>query len=291
MHHKLLRVVAKTAVIGGIATLGLGSAQTALASTSVPVGCTTPDLIAAMGSATGSILDLAWNCTYVLTGTLTPTALGDTLTIVGHHSTIQRSRADGTASFTILTVGDEGNLTLKDVNIDNGGGSSTADGGAINNAGTVTIDRGTFSYNHAETEGGAIYSDGTLTVHNAVFARNASDDGGAIYIADGDPTVYGSNFRQNRAEYGGAIDNNGDLTISKTWIILNHATDQGGGVYSDGTLTADSDAIAANTADGGGGIYKDGGTVTLTYTLVMRNVPDNCEPADAVADCPSFPFF
>jgi predicted outer membrane repeat protein len=289
MHHKLLRAVAKTAVIGGIATLGLGSAQTALATTSVPVGCTTSDLTSAMGSPTGSTLDLAQGCTYVLTSTLTPTALSDTLTIVGHHSTIRRSRVGGTASFTILTVGDEGNLALKGVNVSNGGGSSTADGGAISNGGTVTIYGGIFSDNHSETEGGAIYSDGTLTVHDTLFTKNGSDDGGAVYVADGDAAVDSSTFRDNTAEYGGAIDNKGDLTIGHSGLDLNNASDQGGALYTDGTLAVEDGAIIGNTADAGGAIYKDGGTVTLTGTVILVNVPDNCEPA--ITGCPVVPFF
>jgi predicted outer membrane repeat protein len=302
MHLKLLRAAAAVAVLGGTATLGLGSTQAALAgpTTTVLVPCSTSSLVTDMTSpANDTVLILAPGCTYWLTATL-PRVM-HTLTIVGHQSSIVRSYADDTASFSIFSVGSaDGNLTLINVNVRNGGGDE-GDGGAIHlDPGTVTIHGGTFSDNNTTEYGGAIYNlHGTLTVDGATFTGNssgwggaiysendestatlnhdtfignhASDEGGAIYNEDNDMTIGGGNFRYNTSHYGGAIYNDFDLTISDTLFSMNSASDEGGAVYNADTVTIDGSLITVNRAtDGGGGIYNDD-TVALDGSLITVN--------------------
>src|SRR5215472_13403166 len=122
MHPNLLRASARIAVFGGIVTLGLGSTQMALARpTSTFVPCSTSLSTAISDADTGAVLTLAPGCTYWLTAGL-PT-IRKTLTIVGHHSSITRSYADDTPSFSIFSVRPGGNLTLDHVNIRNGDGN------------------------------------------------------------------------------------------------------------------------------------------------------------------------
>jgi len=287
MHHKFLRGAATVAIIGGTVTFGLGSTQTAVASPTPPtfVPCGTSLSTAISDADTGAVLVLAPGCTYWLTETGLP-MINKTLTIVGHDSSITRSYADDTPSFTIFSVCYGGNLTLDNVNVRNGDGNDN--GGAISNVnGIVTINGGTFSDNHAADYGGAIYSDdgtGTVTINGATFKGNgASAEGGAIYNdAGATVTIHGTTFIDNHAtDNGGAIYNDSNLTATHARFALN-AADHGGGVYNDdgGTISLTGGLIMFNRAfeaDGGGGVYNgDGGAATLTGVILMFNTPDNC---------------
>jgi predicted outer membrane repeat protein len=304
MNIRLPRTAARIAVFGGIAALGLGSTQAALASPPPPpstfVPCNTSLSTAITDADTGAVLTLAPNCTYWLTETGLP-VITKTLTIVGHNSSVTRSYADGTPSFSIFSVHDRGNLTLDDVNVRNGNGDDN--GGAISNVNSfVTINGGTFSGNDG-ADGGAVYNDdgdGTLTVNDATFNDNdASEDGGAIYNVDGSSvtihggtfsdndatdnggaiyndhtlTVDGATFARNSGDNGGAIYSyNDDPAINGGTFSQNYATDEGGAVYNDGIMTVTHAMMDLNTAEYGGAVYNDDdGTITLTGDMVMFN--------------------
>jgi predicted outer membrane repeat protein len=302
MHRKLLRTAAGVAVCGGIVTLGLGSTQAALASPPAPtfVPCPASLSTAINNASTGAVLALAPGCTYWLTETGLP-VISKELTIVGHHSTIARSYANDTPSFSIFSVESGGNLTLDHVNVRNGDGDD--DGGAISNVdGFVTINGGTFSGNDG-TDGGAVYNDdgiGTLTVNGATFYDNdASQDGGAIYNVDGSTvtihggrfsdndatdnggaiynghtlTVDGATFTRNSAENGGAIySDNDDPAINGGTFGQNQATDDGGAIYNDGNMTVTHAMMNGNTAEYGGAVYNgEDGNIALTSAMIMFN--------------------
>ena len=156
MHHKLVRSAARTAVIGAMIVLGsTAAAQGAMAkpmpSGIVSVPCQTPALVSAIsGARSGQKLHLAFGCAYLLTEPLPDIDTG--LTIAGSGANLERSGADGTPDFTILTV-DAGGVNLVDVNFRNGGGhtgsaAQDAEGGAIyNDGGNITVLGGTFTGN------------------------------------------------------------------------------------------------------------------------------------------------
>jgi predicted outer membrane repeat protein len=314
MHHKLIRVTARTALIGTVIVLGsAAAAQGAMAKGTpggiVTVPCSTPALISALSSASyGQKLQLAFGCTYQLTA---PLPIIDTdLTIVGFGATLERSEADGTQDFTILTV-DGGDINLVEVNFRNGGGIDVNYGGGIDNeGGNITVLGGTFTSNYSDEYGGAIYNDsGTLTLVSAYFIGNYGNYyGGAIYNGD-TMTLRSSHFLENEGEYGGAIYNqgtaavigttftrssneggalfnDGQTTLSSVTVQHNYAN-YGGGIYNDTSpLIVDSSNIVSNYADsGGGGIFNDDGSVTLSLTKVSGNTPDNCESVVTTVDC------
>jgi predicted outer membrane repeat protein len=302
MHVNLPRAAARIAIFGGITALGLGSTQAALAIPAPPtfVPCNTPLSTAISDASSGAVLDLAPGCTYWLTETGLPT-ISETLTIVGHNSSIARSYAEGTPRFGIFSVSSGGNLTLDDVNVRNGDDAAT--GAAISNVdAVVTINGGTFSDNNG-FNGGAIYNDdgtGALTINDAVFNDNdASAHGGAIYNFDGSTvtihggtfsdndadgqggaiysdstlTVDGATFTHNSSENGGAIFSyDDDPTINGGTFRQNDATYDGGAVYNGGTMTVTHAMMDLNTAEYGGGVYNNaGGTVNLTGDMVIFN--------------------
>jgi len=315
MHHKLMRMTARTAVIGAVIVLGSTAAvQGAMAKPvhagTVSVPCNTPALISAIsGASSGEKLRLAVRCTYQLTAPL-PDIHTD-LTIAGSGATLERSEAAGTPDFTILTVAG-GDVNLVEVNFRNGGGNYYDNAGAMeNDGGNITVLDGSFADNNNSEEGdGAIYNDsGTLTITSVYFTLNdaqaggaitnratmtlrssrffdnSANMGGAIYNA-GIAVVIGTTFTENNSFEGGALSNTGRAALSSVTIKNNSAGNAvGGGIYNDGTLTAASSNIVHNTARyGGGGIYN-GSSVALSLTEVSGNTPDNCEPVGTIKGC------
>jgi hypothetical protein len=305
-------------VIGAVIVLGsTAAAQGAMAGPTgaaiVSVPCNPTALASAIGNASsGQKLLLAFGCTYVLGAALPD--IGTNLTIVGYGASLERSGADDTPDFTILTV-NSGDLNLIGVNFYDGGNGFDSDdigapyaGAIVNDGGNISVLGGTFGGNASNEYGGAIYNeDGTLAMTSAYFEYNGAQWGGAIYnegvmtlrsthflynyganggaiYNDGTATVIGTTFTQGGSTDGGALYNDGVAILSSV-TMQNNSANYGGGIYNDETLTVASSNIVRNYADtDGGGIYNDDESVTLSRTKVTGNVPDNCAPT-TIAGC------
>jgi predicted outer membrane repeat protein len=279
MHLKFLRAAATVAVLGGTATLGLGSTPAALASpTTVDVPCgasATSDLVADMVTAltnNDTTLVLASDCTYWLDAPASTYSTGlptvmNTLTIEGSNSTwIKRSYENDTPDFTIFAVGcADGDLILDNVNVKNGGGGEE-DGGALDvTNGSATVNGGIFQDNNVSATdpgyGGAIFNDSTLTVDDgATFIGNSADFGGAI-ANEGSLTVEDATFTHNSAKEGGAIYSEDGATIDRSAFSQNDASDDAGGaIFNDDTMTVNGGSFSKNEASSAGGaIYNEDG--------------------------------
>jgi predicted outer membrane repeat protein len=283
MYFKMTR--AAVTVAGGVVALCLGSVPAALAAqaqntSSVP--CDPQALNAAIGTAhQGETLDLAPGCTYALAGALPH--IKTNLTIVGHHSTLTRTR--NATGFSLLTVRGA-DLTVINVNFTDGGGYKVGKGGAIDNTGgTLNVTGGTFSGNETDNVGGAIYNDGHMTVKNATFTHNLAPYGGAIEN-DHNASITRSTFTRNKPSLhgdprnsdGGAIYNNGYLYLTHTRFVGNSTGGNGGAIYTQHHLDARHITVTAGAAGlYGGGIYNDAGkTATLFASVVSHNQPNNC---------------
>lgn len=148
-------------------------------------------------------------------------------------------------------------------------GSSSGNGGGIENSGSLTITACTIQYGTAAHFGAGIYNAGTLVVTRSLINNNTSlGPGAGIYNALGATlTVTDSTFTGNAAAADGA----------------------GGGISnaSTGTLTAVNNTISGNSAGGGGGIFS-AGTATYANNIVSGNTAlsglDDCD--GAVGECP-----
>ena len=173
-------------------------------------------------------------------------------------------------------------LTVRDGRVD----GTSADGGAIRNAGTLTITSsvisGSFAYARptasGDARGGGIFSSGSLTVSLSRVTGNTADAGGGT--------------SQNVAS-GGGIAFSGTATIERTTIDLNTANAfgrtptvmgtfahaRGGGLAQlSGTLDLRTSTINANVADAtpttshggwvtGGGLSLDGAASLVNCTI------------------------
>jgi predicted outer membrane repeat protein len=82
------------------------------------------------------------------------------------------------------------------------------------------------------------------------------------------------------AGFGGGLGNapGAKATVIGSTFSGNSAA-TGGGLASQGHLVMKGSLVTRNTASAAGGIAKLGGTVVLRATTMIRNAPDNCEPA------------
>ena len=158
-----------------------------------------------------------------------------------------------------------------------GEGNSAANGGAIYNhknatqTGNMYITDTTFAGNSATANGGAIYNEGTLTLNSSTFTGNTAVAGGAIYNDKGTITANGSLFESNN---DGAINSDkGTITLTDTSFKNNTGENFGAiglwnGRNSVVTINAqDADVVfSGNTAtdgEGAGDIYNSRGTINL----------------------------
>ena len=183
-------------------------------------------------------------------------------------------------------VANYGTLSLVDVSISGTKATSEADepfvdkiltegvGAAIYNAGTLSVDGGSFANNVSTFHGGAIYSVGSLAVKNATFEGNVSEYyGGAIYVQDGTATVDSSVFKGNKAQYGGAVATAVSLKAANTIFTENIGT-LGGALYAWGpnaSIEATQSTLIANVAEQGGAIYVADAALTLKNSIVATN--------------------
>lgn len=139
----------------------------------VAVPCDSVALAGAIGTAnaTPSLLRLAPFCTYLITTAL-PQVTGAVTLLGGPSTTIKRDPA--TLDTRLLDVAAGGRLRVRGITLLNGG-TTTAPGGGIRNAGTLVLDHVTLSGNTAlDNNGGAVENTGTALVARSVLAANAT---------------------------------------------------------------------------------------------------------------------
>jgi hypothetical protein len=146
-----------------------------------------------------------------------------------------------------------------------------ADGGAIDNFGTLTVSNCILTGNAVGGKGGAIYNSGNLTVNRCLLSDNTAHEGGGIYNDGGTLAVEQSTLMDNSAE-------------DQPGLLPDPSTDGGGLEAFGGLVTISNSTIYGNTAYRGGGIEADGG---VKLALVNSTVTNN----EATQENAGFPIF
>ncbi|WP_018220399.1 autotransporter outer membrane beta-barrel domain-containing protein [Salinispora pacifica] len=283
-----------------------------------PVPCDPDALIAAitLGNARGgAVLDLAKDCTYLLTadvgdGAGLP-AITSPITLNGGKNTVIE-RAAAVEQFRILTVEADGDLTLNHLKITGGqtdgsgggvlvnaGGALTTnhsiitrnivqddgEGGGIANLGVTQINHSKVNWNTTSEEGGGIFSTGLLEIVKSHLDNNTGDQGGGIYQSGSTVTVKGGSISGNQASDGGGfylVGGSGKLTGTK--VAKNTASGDGGGavVAEAGQLTLQKVGLLDNSALSGaaGGLFVEDPEIGSTYAVVEDSLIKNNTAAD-----------
>jgi len=288
------------AVLAGTTlTMAQAPAQAA-AKKIVVVPCSSPALAAAITAAntTPATLRLAANCTYDVTTAAVagvdalPIITGNVRLIGGPSTTIRRNPAAGTVR--LLEVATTGTLRIDGIFLLNG--ASPGSGGAIENAGALTLNQVTVSGNTATTDGGGVNNafGGRALIFRTIVGQNAAQGGSG----GGVNNVGSLTFQESRATAnnaisvgtgGGGISNELAATSRLIQSTLDHntTTGSGGGIRNLGTTLVDHTLIERNTAavDGGGIFNVPPGTVTVTVSIIRNNTPNNCSPLNTITGC------
>lgn len=189
-----------------------------------------------------------------------------------------------------------GTLTITDSSGDDSGkltGGYAERGGVVYNAGTLTIEGGTFADNVARYEGGAVINNAnaTLTVNGGKFTNNTTEEyGGGAFVNFGTMTIAGGAVTGNRAAMdGGAVFNaeNAALTITGGTITGNSAGLKAGGVFNsaNGNLSMYNTPVVKDNANGSlwlggssrisvpnGRVFATGAAIDVTADNMPRTV-------------------
>jgi hypothetical protein len=277
LHSTTLRALAVAGVTAAAATAIPAAAQAAVA-------CNETALVAAINAANaagGGNVVLTPLCTYNLTTSHATGASGPdglpvittVVTLTGNQNTITRSTGLLTPLFRIAEVATTGSLTLKSVSFNNG--NVLGSGGGILNFGAVTLTGSALTNNAAllGTGGGLANADVPAPAlgANATFTSST--------ISGNTATGMGAGL------YNGL---RGTLTTTSSFVRANASSlAQGGGIaaINSTATTLTSTPVSANSATlGAGGVYRSGGIMTITFSPVSGNTPNNC-----VGSVPSVP--
>lgn len=149
----------------------------------------------------------------------------------------------------VLSVAAQRRAIIKDLTLRNG--LAVGAGGALLNAGDLTLDRVDVRDSRATGYGGGIY--------------NATP-------ATGNLSMTVVRVMSNRAEYGGGIASDGAITIDKSQISGSVATASGGGLYAIGRWAVIRNSLLSDNAANGGGALVVGTTTYLEHSTVRGNV-------------------
>lgn len=186
----------------------------------------------------------------------------------------RRVTLDGNDSVRLLEVATVPGVILRGLTLRHG---RALDGGAIDSSGDLTLIDCVLRDNVATREGGAInVSFGRIRVIRSVIQSNEAlgSGGGGLSIGGGTgpSTIVDSTFAGNLGRRGGAIyfGASQTLTIARSELIGNQATDVGGGIaVALGTLAIADAVITGNSASTGGGIAVSRSS-TAAPTLVIE---------------------
>ncbi len=252
-------------------------------SAGVPVPCDPDALIAAITLANargGGVLDLARDCTYLLTANIDGAglpAITSPITLNGtKNTTIERAAAAD--QFRILTVNTGGNLTLNQLTVTGGQTTGAAGDGAgilVDAGGALTTNHSTITRNIASAAGGGIANNGTTHLRSSTFGRNTAAPSGGGIRNSGLISISKSDIHANTAVVGAGISSTGTVQIEHTSIAKNRAREATGGLFIESGSAAIADSSVTNNiaTEVVGGILAGLGTeVTLKSATIADNV-------------------
>jgi hypothetical protein len=201
----------------------------------------------------------------VLTGTLTITGQGADATIL--------ERATTAPAFRFLEVAATGTLTLEHLTLQHGYTYALVTGGAINNAGKLTLRQSILTRNSGRAA--ALYNTGELTLMQSTVMHNArGDEAGGIQNDGGTVTITNSLLTMHGVphETGGLLNRAGTVMITGTTFSYN-VSDAGPAIYNQGDMRIANSSVTANF-DGfiATGTIVNVGLLEITNTTFMRNV-------------------
>jgi CSLREA domain-containing protein len=231
--------------------------------------CTLREAVVASNTAPGSVIGFAPSLTGTIELRARLAALNTATTIRGPGAHLLRVRRASTAKYRILNVSPAAVVTVSGLTFSDGQ-MLGADGGAIRNAGKLTLKDSVVSGSSSVpgvglggAGGGGIYNGpgATLTLLRCTVSGNTALGSGGGVLNDGTLSASNCTFSGNTAARGGGLMTRASDGASRT--ALRNCT------ISNCTATS----ISAGTADGGGGFFADGAAQQheVSNTIIAGN--------------------
>lgn len=194
----------------------------------------------------------------------------------------------GTGNHRLVEVNAGVSVNLRNLRFTGGAATASVAGGAIQNAGSLSLSRCSFTGLKSSNSGGALQmTGGTLEVSDSTFSSNtAGGNGGAIRILDGRATFNQCTVHGNTGNIvgGGFALVGGNTALVHCTITGNNISNgNGGGLYADtsATLSLHNSIVAGNTtsqapadiADSSVGLTRTGANVIGNNESVTTAFP------------------
>ena len=220
--------------------------------------------------------------TYPVNSTLAITFAGPSVALRADGAT---PTFDGADTVQLFSIAAPSTVTMDGLALTNG--KSAGQGGAIANAGRLTVDNSTMSGNEAGN-GGAISNavGGVLVVEDSRLSGNTTTSvGGGVIINFGEATVKRSAIVNNTAPINGGgvnVQPGGVTVVTNSTLAGNTSSSLGGALSSLGTLTIQSSTIFGNSGSSGSALaVADPTKVTLASTIIAEQTSGTaCNPAN-----------
>lgn len=283
--NQILRLITLLIIL-----LGLNLSSCSLP-TPTPPPCSVDFLISSINNANDSsattTIELAAGCTYILetidnitNGNNGLPSITSPIIINGNDAIIRRNLRDPRVPFRLFHISGQGELFLNRITLLDGYALNPSDpseffsniGGAIYNAGRLSVDESLIQSNSA-MEGGGIFNMGTMWIEETTIQENKDYrgyPGGTGIYNRGHAIITNSTISKNgfpEAEDWPITDgifNEGNMEISNSTISGNADT----GIDNEGQLELDYVTIAFNGIQG---LFSISGYVTLENTLFGPN--------------------
>lgn len=222
----------------------------------------------------GSTLDINQGVTITGAGRNTVSSIDNSVWISGNNAV------------GVFKVESGVNASFAGVNITKG---TAAEGGGIDNLGTLSISNCSLSFNTAtstSSAGGGIYNgSGTLSVANSWIGNNqapsATASGGGLYNQSGSVSITNSTISGNSAGPfaqwsggigGGVVNEAGTLSITNSTVEGNLAGTSGGGIDNQSTTSLANCTLSGNEAgSSGGALYNGSGSLSIADCTISGN--------------------
>lgn len=175
---------------------------------------------------------------------------------------------DGADATRLFNVAANATFTARSIVLTNGVSNN---GGAILNAGTLTLSSVTISSSASSGRGGAIRNTGVLNIEDSTISGNtAATDGGGI-STNGAVVIEDSVITANTAVNGGGLVNTGTVDLTDSSLVGNNATGDGGGLVNRGTVNISGSALVENASDDDGGAIDNFGALNIVNSTLFGN--------------------
>ena len=203
---------------------------------------------------------------------------GATLTITS--CTFDGNRADSgnvEGSGTGGAIWNAGTLTLTSSTFSN---NSSLIGGAIWNSGSMTLSDTKFSSNKSDNQAGVIYNGGDMSITSCTFEDNNSKDAAVLYHAGSSQNaskITGCTFNSNTCYDGAGVirtaPNAPQLVVEQKSSFNKNVSKYGGAIYCESKIVLDGASMTENetNCDGGAIFVSTAGNITIKNASVFNN--------------------